>query len=374
MRSPVKFPVFILIFTFIFWFVPEHGYGQKQIVRQGNPVPPNFCIDPDELALYQMINQYRRIFELPEIPLSRSLSYVASLHVKDLFLHHNDQGPCNLHSWSDKGFWKSICYPREEDKKNSVWDKPREITRYPSKGYEIVYWENNKANIDSIMSTWRSESYFNDFLMNTGKWEGKKWNAIGIAIYENYACAWFGEVADPEGLAWVCGKPPQKKPSVDSAKLSKKTPDSTIVKSKASGATTKPTKNPKTPPVKPVPVISQGDSTSAAAHEISRTPGAVVSTGDSAVNQKSVPVDSIAYTYYIIIRTNVSQKLAEQIAREQILKGFPDAKVLVRNGKTRISTYETTDRITALAKLKEIKKTIRDAWLLKEPILKKQPE
>jgi len=29
---------------------------------------------------------------------------------------------------------------------------------------------------------------------------GKQWNAIGIAVSENYACAWFGEVADPKEL------------------------------------------------------------------------------------------------------------------------------------------------------------------------------
>jgi len=185
-------------------------------LKKVTDVPASFCVSEPEWKLFKMINEYRRQYDLPAIPLSRSLSFVANTHVKDLFFNHPDQEPCNFHSWSDKGPWKPFCYPGDETKKNSVWDKPMELTQYPGKGFEIVYWENNSAIIDSVISFWRSFDYFNSFLMNTGRWQGKQWNAIGIGICENYAAVWFGELTDPEGTPWVCGKEPDTKQSLTS--------------------------------------------------------------------------------------------------------------------------------------------------------------
>ncbi len=100
----------------------------QPLQKQVNSIPVNFRTSQDEMRLYNMINDYRKKYDLPPIPLSASLCYVASAHVRDLFFHHPDQDPCNFHSWSDKGPWKAFCYPRDENKKNSVWDIPKEIT------------------------------------------------------------------------------------------------------------------------------------------------------------------------------------------------------------------------------------------------------
>ena len=194
--STFKYILLLLLFVMLNYGTQEI-FGQT-VVKQGPAVPSGFSVGTVELDLCRMINDYRQQNNLPSIPLSRSLSYVAALHAKDLYLNHPDQGPCNFHSWSPKGIWKPFCYPRDENKKNSVWDKARELTKYPSKAYEIVYWENNALEKDTIMMVWRTEEYFNSFLLNSGKWTGKTWNAIGIAVYENYACAWFGEEPDPE--------------------------------------------------------------------------------------------------------------------------------------------------------------------------------
>lgn len=331
----MKFYFRPILFTLILFgsaaHFPVRIMGQS--MGKGNQVPVNFCIGSKEMKLFQMVNEYRSIFELPAIPLSKSLCYTASLHVRDLFLHHPDQGSCNLHSWSDKGFWKAFCYPRDEDKKNSVWDKPRELTKYPAKGYEIVYWENETPDIDSIMSVWRTETYFNDFLMNTGKWEGKKWNAIGLAVYENFACAWFGEAADPEGSPWVCGNPP-------------------VIRG-ADDAQTSP---------RPVSKVSKVKIKNDSVVELPQAPG-ITGKGDST---KVVRSES-TFTYYIIVRTNVSKKLAEQISTDYKSKGNNNVRVIEKNGKIRISVYETKDRLEALTKLKEVRKTlVKDAWLLKE--------
>src|ERR1035437_4272893 len=131
----------LLLFLFACMFLP--GFSQVP----GKEIPVTYCISPMEYKLYKMINDYRRRYDLPAIPLSKSLSYVASTHVKDLFNNHPDQDPCNAHSWSDKGPWKPFCYPRDEKKNNTVWDKPKELTNYKGKGYELVYWENNEAVI-----------------------------------------------------------------------------------------------------------------------------------------------------------------------------------------------------------------------------------
>lgn len=289
--------------------VNQSAFAQKAL-KQGNPVPAVFCIDAREMNLYHMINDYRKQNNLPPIPLSKSLSYVADLHAKDLFAHHPDQGACNFHSWSNKGFWAPFCYPRDENKKNSVWDKPRELTKYPSRGYEIVYWENNPLVTDTVMMVWKTEEYFNSFLLNTGKWQGKPWNAIGIAVYENYACAWFGEVPDPEGAATVCGAAPEP-----------------------------PKRDTLTQPVKPAtkPVTEP----------------------------KSPQTDSTSGVYYIIVNTLLPKDKANQLANALKEKGYPDAKLIEKNGKLRVSIMESPDKTAMMGKLKEVKKIYRDAWILK---------
>jgi hypothetical protein len=287
----------------------SHGQG---VVKQVTDAPAGFCISENEWKLYRMINEYRRQYDLPSIPLSKSLCFVASTHAKDLFLHHPEDSPCNFHSWSDKGPWKPFCYPADENKKNSVWDKPKELSRYNSKGYEIVYWENSDVVIDSVINFWRSMEYFNSFLMNTGKWQGKTWNAIGIAIYENYALAWFGDVPDPEGAPDVCGREPQK-PAVkaDSSAKAKPAP-------------------------KPAPVV---------------------------VDPKVSPLSP--GKYYVIVKSQISLDDANKLVLDLNAKGFKDARVLSSDNKIRVSIYEAADRTEATKLLNEAKKSFRDAWLLK---------
>lgn len=292
---------------------------QKQVLS----LPASFKVSDEEMRLYRMINDYRSRYDLPPIPLSLSLCYVASSHVKDLFFNHPDQEPCNFHSWSDKGPWKAFCYPKDENKKNSVWDKPREFTPYKGKAFEIVYWENNQVDIDSVMNFWKTENFFNSFLLNTGKWQGTKWEAIGVGIYENYACAWFGQIPD----TYVAAAAP---PVI---KVKNETPDS--------GKSSKPAKaevrgGKPAPAVPPPPVVAAQPDT----------------------NQK-------AATFFIIIRSNVPVKDTAKLLKLYRDKGFSPVKFHPNEGKGRISVFESADRAQAQAKLKEIKQQYRDAWLWK---------
>jgi cell division septation protein DedD len=309
------YPLFILLFATVV------ATGQNLPVKQVMDVPQGFCLSEAEWRLYQMINEYRRQYDLPPIPLSTSLSFVARTHVKDLFLNHPDQDPCNSHSWSDKGPWKPFCYPADENKKGSVWDKPKELSKYNSKGYEIVYWENSAVLIDSVISFWKSIDYFNSFLMNTGKWQGKRWNAIGIGIWENYAVAWFGEVPDPEGVPYVCGKEPVKSPpATDTAKPLH---DTAKVAVPAKPEVKKPVQQ---PPAQPA----------------AQSPG----------------------KYYVVVKSQLSLEASDKLADTLRAQGFPDAKVLRSGGKIRVVIFEALNRDQANQRLTEAKKLYKDAWIL----------
>ncbi len=295
-------------------------------------VPDSFCISSMEYKLYNMINAYRQRYDLPPIPLSKSLCFVASMHVKDLFFHHPDQGSCNAHSWSDQGSWKPFCYPRDENKKNSVWDKPKELTPYRAKGFEIVYWENDAVVIDSIIAFWKSMDYFNSFLMNTGKWQGKKWNAIGIGLHENYACAWFGELPDPEGGPFICGQEPQKtvlplkeKP----AQAEKKKPEKKEAEEKFPSELKK-----KEKPAEPK------------------------------VNNEN-PVSGKEY-YYIIVKGVAPEKELQRFLKDLRSKGYSTSRLIEKNGKQRVSIMGFPDKSKADSALRQVKKTWVDAWLLKQ--------
>ena len=293
------------------------GSGQTA-VKQGRPVPGFFCISEQEMDLFNMINDYRHLSGLQPVPFSNSLSYIAMIHAKDLLLYFNEEDECNYHSWSAHGFWKPFCYPMDENKKQSVWDKPRELTKYPGKAYEIVVWENRNVTPDSVMMVWQMEEYFNSFLLNTGKWRDQQWKAVGIALQGNYACAWFGLEPDPEGPPKICGMEPQK-PLTDSISEKK-------VPTKASDVTP--------------PPVQKSDG------------GAIT--------------PPVANQWYIIVRTDLGQQAALRFAEELKTKGYPDATVLTGSGKIRISAFGPADKPAASMKLKEIKKNFPDAWLFRQ--------
>jgi hypothetical protein len=308
--------VLVLLSIVVFW--TNSAYLQNK-PKTGKPVPEAFCIKPQEQFLFGKINELRQKNDLPVIALSNSLCYVAARHVRDLTLYHPDEGNCNFHSWSGNGPWTAFCYPRDENKKQSVWDKPKEITKYPSKAYEMIYWENVELTPDSVMAVWLSEEHYRNYLLNQGKWSEYTWKSVGVAILGNYACAWFGAEDDPEGPAWVCGsirKPPVKKDTI-SNKAEKTSPQ-------------------------PIAVIEKKDTTLAGT-------GKSTDTG-----------------WYVIVKTNLTDAAAAKVVQELNAAGYPNATILKKNGKTRISAFGPVDKPSAAQKLKTIKATYSDAWLLKQ--------
>lgn len=143
----------------------------------------------EERKLYDLIMQYRKENGLSSIPLSRSLTYVAQTHVKDLVENIGHL----THAWSsceyDAGNMKTY---------NCMWLKPRELTTYKGFGYECAHGGSGGyvATALSSLNSWKNSTAHNAVILNQGIWANMKWKAIGVGILNGYACIWFGEEFD----------------------------------------------------------------------------------------------------------------------------------------------------------------------------------
>ncbi|GAB1405551.1 hypothetical protein MASR1M74_27320 [Lentimicrobium sp.] len=170
------------------------------------PVMDSMCATAEEYKLFQLINEHRKQNNKPALPLSRSLSYVARVHAMDLTRYRPDFGDCNLHSWSDKGNWTACCYATDENRIKCMTEKPRQLTRYKFKAWEMAYEAGEAARAVDALDLWISIGITNDYLLNTGKWS-KPWKAMGIAVYGEYVLVWFGEEMDAEPDYFACNRP-----------------------------------------------------------------------------------------------------------------------------------------------------------------------
>jgi uncharacterized protein YkwD len=175
---------------------------------------PGACITAEEAKLAQLINEYRQSRGLSAVPISKSLSEVAQLHVRDLQNNRPHEATdsrgmeCNMHSWSNQGDWSPVCYTSDHEYAAGMWDKPREITdgAYTGNGYENSYGHSNQADATGAIESWKNSSGHNAVIIEEGIWEGKNWQAMGVGIYEGFAVLWFGEESDPQGTLNVCGE------------------------------------------------------------------------------------------------------------------------------------------------------------------------
>ncbi|WP_168206093.1 CAP domain-containing protein [Geobacter sp. FeAm09] len=161
-----------------------------------------------ELELWDLINEYRQENGLPAIESSRSLTKVARVHAIDLYSNapaegRDDRGlGCSLHSWSDKGNWRQVCYTKDNKYAEYMWDKPREITNftYTGDGYENAYSTSEKEiNPKRVLEAWKKSPSHNAILLEKGQWAGSKLAALGVGVYKNYAIIWLGTESDPAG-------------------------------------------------------------------------------------------------------------------------------------------------------------------------------
>lgn len=154
------------------------------------------CISSDEEKLINAINTYRKKKGLKAVSISSSMSIVAQKHVKEL----NDEIKDLTHSWVG-------CPYKGSNPKSyrCMWDKPKELTGYPGNGYECAFAKWGKPfTVDEILESWQDSPAHDDIITNKKIWSKSDWNAIGVAIYGNYAVLWLGEKVDPKGSPSVC--------------------------------------------------------------------------------------------------------------------------------------------------------------------------
>ncbi|OQX10401.1 MAG: hypothetical protein BWK80_45770 [Desulfobacteraceae bacterium IS3] len=167
---------------------------------------PGDCLNAEEIELARLINEYRKENRLTELPVSKSLTAVAQWHVTDLFQNKPDTDGCNMHSWSDKGIWTSVCFPKETSW-SKMESKPREITNniYTGNAYEIAYGTMGQVVVADVLSDWKNSLEHNKVILQQGDWAKLgTWSAMGVGIYGGYAVAWFGVEADPQGSISAC--------------------------------------------------------------------------------------------------------------------------------------------------------------------------
>lgn len=158
-------------------------------------------IDVEEFALWMAIMDYRATLGLPSIPLSQSLTLVASRHVLDTVYNIGEyiSSDSAAHGWSDAPYRGSdpSTYP-------SMWEAPARLgTDYRGYGYEISVGYLGDPTLyemtaEIALNSWQGSPGHNDVIVNAGPWT-TPWQAIGVAIHEGVSHVWFGHDIDPAG-------------------------------------------------------------------------------------------------------------------------------------------------------------------------------
>ena len=181
----------------LFLILSLNGYGQKKI-------PDDFCITPQEQHLFNSLNTLLTDYGKKPLKLSASLSYVAKLHVEDLLNNRPDTSICNLSSWSDKGNWTPCCFNRYVPSQECMWKKPKELTPYPYRGYELAGYFQDEFNVDTVVNVWSSQREVLDMLLATGYYAKKEWACMGVAMNQHYVSVWFGQRPDKVKSPQIC--------------------------------------------------------------------------------------------------------------------------------------------------------------------------
>ncbi|RMH73420.1 MAG: CAP domain-containing protein [Cyanobacteria bacterium J007] len=153
-------------------------------------------LEPEEVKLFDLVNEYRAENGLPAIRLSKALTLVANRHVLDLAENIGRV----THDWSDASF---------SNNPNVMWNAPQRFnTDYPGLGYENVMgypgFNGPDMTAEVALDGWKNSTEgHRQVILNqpgpNGDWSQRNWNALGVGIYEGYAVLWFGEEGDPTG-------------------------------------------------------------------------------------------------------------------------------------------------------------------------------
>ena len=193
-KRNIKHPLLFLL-LFFFYSFPLHAQHK---------IPSKFCITAQEERVAEAINKIREAHHKKALQLSVSLSYVGRMHARDLQVNHPDTSICNLSSWSDKGKWTPCCFNPYVVNQKGMWDKPKELTNYRYRGYELASYFQDGMNVDSLMQFLQNADDAMDMILTDNYWEKKSWACVGVGLSDNYASIWFGQRLDREGKPKVC--------------------------------------------------------------------------------------------------------------------------------------------------------------------------
>lgn len=185
----------ILLFLLVFLITPliAQQFDSKQV-----------CLNQSELRLAELINDFRKANKKPVLPLSTALSFVAQIHINDLQENRPDTSICLTASWSENGTWTACCYNKYIVNQECMWAKPKELTSYPFRGYELSYFQEELINVDSVFKVWMKSEDTKDMLLTAGNHYSKKWETMGVGVGDNYVSVWFGQRADANGKPKNC--------------------------------------------------------------------------------------------------------------------------------------------------------------------------
>ncbi len=171
---------------------------------QSQSLPNDFCLSNEEKQLFNQINQLRQSYGKPDLQLSASLSFVAKTHVNDLLTHRPDTSICNLSSWSNQGSWTECCFNAYVPQPDCMWDKPKELTPYPYRGYEFVTYFDDEVSIDSVMNLFSDTKEVLDMILTQEVYNNKKWLCCGVGMNKHYVSVWFGQRKDALPDPQIC--------------------------------------------------------------------------------------------------------------------------------------------------------------------------
>lgn len=321
-----------------FLLVYISAFAQEKIVQKTPKpsVPAEFCIDSDALILFNMINDFRRSNKLPVIPLSRSLCYVATLHIDDLRSANASDNECGVHSWSDKGNWKPCCYSKDPARNACMSNKPKELTGYQGSGYEVVYWSEETVTPMAAMELWRSTPISKSVFLNQDKWQARQWKAMGVALSDGYAIVWLGDKPDALTDFKLCG--------TDSLVLKGPTAAIQAGTEKATALQTDQSKAQKQVP------------------ETKKLPNEPV----QEISQTKPVIESKAEKFYLVIGSFRSEEQAVQRVEELRTKGYKDAAIHTGENVFRVTIGKYATREEAQKKLNKLAADFKGIWIFRQ--------
>lgn len=173
-------------------------------------VPANTgnCLNAQEAALVDLVNNYRVQHGKPALPASRWLNTTGQWHVWDRVANNAVGGSCNAHSWSGAmpNLWQPMCYTSDHAQAAQMWAKPRQISGnlYTGNGFENTADSGAPMTAAQALTQWQNSPAHNDVILNQNTWAGVSFHGLGVGVYGNYAVLWFGDGFDPSGTMGPC--------------------------------------------------------------------------------------------------------------------------------------------------------------------------